>query len=284
MENQEAKSTPKNEVATKQDLTPKKISLDSASYEQLVASNTAQTLQKQLRLTDKQIAKANQSLLALMTDEKLSKCSHTSIMRFAYTTALCDYKHPNAIAGVPYGNSVQAQIQYQGLVEDMQATGHLKSSNVVPIYKGVDYKAFVNEWGYKQLTLPDKIELKDIFENMEVLGYYAVAECDNGKVISCLMSIEQIKQHADSYSVSYRSGKGVWVDSFEKMARKTVQKEVARQFLLEYPFDRIAFALKLDQAVFTEKGVEYQDNPQVVDVKSQPSGTINNVEEAVKVE
>lgn len=253
------------------------LTVENASYEVLIRSNLATTLADKLHLSQVQIAKANQSLLTLLTDEKLKDCSQASKLRFAYTTALYDYKNPNAIAPVPYGNNVQAQLQYQAYVEDMLACGHVVETNCVAIYKDIDYKGFVNQWGYKELVLPEKIELNDIFEEKEILGYYAYAKCDDGRLFSCLMSIAQINEHANRYSKSYKAPEGkknIWKDNFDKMARKTVIKAVARLVMQAFPFDRLAWALTLDQAVLTEQGIEYQDNPNN-DQPAQPK-TIEN--------
>lgn len=241
------------------------LTLENAPYEVLIKSGVATSMAKNLHLTDVQVAKANQSLLTLLTDPKLKDCSQGSKLRFAYTTALYDYKNPNAVAPVPYGDQVQAQLQYQAYMEDMMACGHITETNCIALYEGIDYKGFVNQWGYKELVLPERIDLNDIFEEKKVVGYYAYAKSDDGRVFTSLMSVAQIHQHASRYSKSYGvadNKKNIWKDNFDKMARKTTIKALARIVLQAYPFDRLAWALKLDQAVITENGMEYQDNPQ----------------------
>ena len=254
------------------------LTVENASYEVLISSKLATALAEKLHLSEVQIAKANQSLLTLLTDSKLASCGQASKLRFAYTTALYDYKSPNAIAPVPYGNNVQAQLQYQAYVEDLIACGHVLETNCVALYKGIDYKGFVNQWGYKELTIPEKIELANIFEEKEIVGYYAYAKCDDGRFISCLMSIQAIREHAKRYSKTYNEDKGIWVDNFDKMARKTVIKALARIVLLMFPFDRLAWALTIDQASFTDNGIEYQDNAHAVSESNGEKVIENQVE------
>ena len=260
---------------------PNELTIENAPYEVLIKSGVATSMAKSLHLSETQIAKANQSLLTLLTDPKLIKCSQGSKLRFAYTTALYDYKNSNAVAPVPYGDQVQAQLQYQAYIEDMLACGHILETNCVALYKDQDYKGFVNEWGYRQLELPEKIELKDIFEEKQVIGYYAYAKSDDGRVFTSLMSIAQVEEHAKKYSKSYLvddGKKNIWKDNFDKMARKTVIKALARIVLQAYPFDRLAWALKLDQAVITEQGLEYQDNPQQESVEAVEQSVNNTLE------
>ena len=253
------------------------LTLENAPYEVLIKSQVAQSMATNLHLSETQVAKANQSLLALLNDDKLRDCSQGSKIRFAYATALYNYKHPNAVAPVPYNSNIQAQLQYQAYVEDMLACGHIKEINCLALYKDQKYDGFVNEWGYRELELPEKIKLTDIFEEKEIVGYYAYAKGDDGRVFTSLMSVSQIHEHAKRYSKSYKSENGVWKTNFDKMARKTVIKALARIVLQAYPFDRLAWSLQLDQAVMTENGMEYQDNPtNVGEVEATPSESINN--------
>ena len=62
------------------------------------------------------------------------------------------------------------------------------------------------------------------------------------------------------------------------MARKTVIKALARVVLQAFPFDRLAWALTIDQAVMTDSGMEYKDNPQNDSevVEGQPKESITN--------
>lgn len=243
------------------------LTIEQATYEQLIASNTAQTLQRELHLTETQIAKANLSLMNLLEDSKLVGATQLSKMRFVYKVATLNYKNQNAIAPVKYGNSVMAQPQYQAYLEDMLDSGFVEEANALAIYKGVDYKPKINKWGYKELTLTE-IELKndDLFKDLEVVGYYAYAKCKDGRMITCLMSVKQCEEWAMKYSISQRAFKSgqakssIWNDQFEKMSLKTCIKEAARQVLKYYPYDRLASLVEIDQQVFTDKGTTYADN------------------------
>jgi len=68
---------------------------------------------------------------------------------------------------------------------------------------------------------------------------------------------------------------------FELMAQKTVMKQLLSKYA---PLStELQKAIEYDQAVVSTDGKPtYVDN--ITDVKEKPSGTINNVEQAVKVE
>lgn len=258
------------------------------TIEQVLESTTVQSLGASLHLTPTQTAKANSSVFRLMADTKLSDCNTMSKIRFAYTTALLNYKNINAVAPVAYGKNIQAQIQYQGLIEDLKECEGVEDCNWVKLYKDIDYKPRVNSADCTELELPKEIKLDNPFAKLEVIGYYCYAKCKNGRTYTCVMSVEEAKEWAKKYSISYRkylnkeAKSSIWADYFDDMAIKTCIKRVANRVLKEYPFDRLAKALELDQAVFNESGYEYADNPKEDEIR--PSGTIKNIAEAVDVE
>lgn len=245
------------------------LTIENCSYEVLIGSKTAQTLQKELHLTDTQVAKANLSLMSLLDDPKLAGATQLSKLRFVYKVATFNYKNTNAIAPVKYGNSVQAQPQYQAYIEDMVDSGFVVETNALPIYAGIDYKPKINKWGFKELELQEiKLKNDDLFGKLEVIGYYAYAKCVDDRVITCLMSVKECEDWAMKYSISqraFKSGKAtssIWNDQFDLMALKTCIKSVARQVLKYYPYDRLAKLIEIDQQVFTDKGTTYADNQQ----------------------
>ncbi len=244
------------------------LTIENASYEQLIASNTANALANELHLSETQRVKANHSLLLLLDDSKLEGASQLSKLRYCYRVATLNYKNTNAVAPIKYGTSVQAQLQYQAYIEDMLDCGGVEETNAVVLYKGVDYKPHKNKLGFTELTLPETIELKDPFEKLEVIGFYAYAKCKDGRIATCVKSVQECQDYALKYSISQKAFKkgtaksSIWNDEFETMSLKTCIKAVARQVLKWYPFDRLDNAIQIDQAVFTDKGISYADNPQ----------------------
>lgn len=265
------------------------LTIENAQYEQLIKSNSAKALATELKLTDAQIAKANTALLNLITNDKLYGVSQISKMRFAYRVATLNYKNPNAIAPVKYGKDVQAQLQYQAYIEDALACGGVEEINALPLFKDVDYKPHVNKLGFTELELPQSIKLDNPFEKKEVIGYYAYAKCVDGRVCTAVMSNQELDDWAQRYSISQKAfiegsaKSSIWNSDKEAMCLKTVIKKVARQVLKWFPFDRLSTSLELDQAVFTERGVEYLDNPnnqqKVIDQKPTNNIVIDTGEE-----
>lgn len=237
---------------------------ENIKIEELLNSNLVKNLAQNLQLSRVQIAKANSAVLQMMTDEKLQGTTQISKVRFAYAVAGQNYKNPNAIAPIKYDNAIQAQPQYQAFIEDMLECGGLKNNVFYTyLYKGQTYKAHINKSGFAELEIPETIELKDPFEKLEIIGYYCRADLKDGTTITSVMSVEQFKEHANTYSKAYKSGKfSPYTTNFDLMGLKTVIKAVGREVLKHYPTDRLAKTIQLDMAVFDEQGVSYKDNPQ----------------------
>lgn len=257
----------KNAVAVKQ----------PNNLEELLNGEQVASLGRSLRLTDLQIAKANKAILDMQNDPKLEGTNTMAKVRFAYNVATLNYKNPNAVAPVKYDKGIQAQLQYQALIEDMNECGGLvKKPLFCFLFEGVDYQpTLIGD--YTVLTIPDRLPQADMFNKPKIIGYYCEAETkDYGKITS-VMSVEQVKEWATRYSISFRSGKhSPYTTNFDDMGLKTVIKACARQVLKRYPYDRLAKTIELDFAVFDEEGVSYKDNPQHQEEKPVEKGAVRN--------
>ena len=247
------------------------------SLEELLSGDQVVSLGRSLRLNDTQIAKANKAILDMQNDPKLDGTTTMAKVRFAYNVATLNYKNSNAVAPVKYDKGIQAQLQYQALIEDMNECGGLKKKPLFCfLFEGVDYKpTLVGD--FTVLTIPDKLPQADMFSKPKVIGYYCEAETkDYGKITS-VMSVEQVKEWAQRYSIAFRSGKhSPYTTNFDDMGLKTVIKACARQVLKRYPYDRLAKTIELDFAVFDEEGVSYKDNPQQQEEKPVEKGAVRN--------
>ena len=245
-----------------------KLTVENCSIEQLIASNTAKNLAKGLSLTETQIAKANQALLRMMTDEKLQGASQLSKLRYCYSVAQLNYKNDKAIVPVKYGSGVQAQAQYYAYIEDVIDTGLVNPKNIyaVPLFEKVSYKRYIDAHGNDIVEIPSKIEL-ELFSKPKVIGYYAHIETKDGEIFTSLKSVEDLKNHALLYSISYRAfvdnraKSAIWETNFDAMALKTVIKEACRKFIKLHPVDRLQNLIDIDQKVYEENGASYKDNP-----------------------
>lgn len=101
---------------------------------------------------------------------------------------------------------------------------------------------------------------------LPIIGYVNSFELLNGFKSMLYMSIEEIKQHAEKYSQTYRndlkysskSSKWSNEDDFGKMCEKTVSKlNLSRNGILSVEMQT---AIQADQAVITKDGYRYLDN------------------------
>jgi recombination protein RecT len=178
----------------------------------------------------------------------LQNAEPQSVLNAAVIAATLDLPiNPNLgySAIVPYKDrktgiiSGQFQLMYKGLVELCLRSGQFASLIDEVVYEG-------------QLVRKNKFTGEYIFDEEakksdKVIGYMAYFRLVKGFEKTFYMTIEEVQKHAKTYSQSYSKGYGVWVDSFDVMARKTVLKLLLSKYAPKSI--QMQQAITFDQAV-----------------------------------
>lgn len=202
----------------------------------------------------------------------LQNAEPQSVLNAAVIAATLDLPiNPNLgyAAIVPYNDRktrtcvAQFQLQYKGLVELCLRSGQFASLIDEVVYEGqlVKKNKFTGEYVFDE----------DAKKSDKVIGYMAYFRLVNGFEKTFYMTIEEVQAHAKKYSQSYKSGYGVWADSFDIMARKTALKLLLSKYAPKSI--QMQQAITFDQAVvkndltttetIEEAEVEYIDNEQL---------------------
>lgn len=225
----------------------------------ILASNGIKELANSLSLTPKQINKAKGAALALSSNPNLSKCDPFSLVKYCYEIARYDFSRDDCVYPVPYYDShtgstkVQAQIGFRGFRELAYQSGLYSEINASVVYSD-DKVRRDRETGEIVVEFSESPEAMD----GAVVGYFAFAKDKQGKLISSVyMSKSKMDKHRDQYS---KSKSGPWTTSYEKMALKTVIKQLCGQISTS---PLLNDAIKLDQSVIGGKDEtdKYLDNP-----------------------
>lgn len=225
----------------------------------ILASNGIKELANSLSLTPKQINKAKGAALALSSNPNLSKCDPFSLVKYCYEIARYDFSRDDCVYPVPYYDShtgstkVQAQIGFRGFRELAYQSGLYSEINASVVYSD-DKVRRDRETGEIVVEFSESPEAMD----GAVVGYFAFAKDKQGKLISSVyMSKAKMDKHRDTYS---KSKSGPWTTSYEKMALKTVIKQLCGQISTS---PLLNDAIKLDQSVIGGKDEtdRYLDNP-----------------------
>ena len=229
----------------------------------VLASNGIKELAKNINLTQDQMRKAASNAMRLSADPKLSKCDSFSLAKFCFETARYDFVRDDSVYPVPYGNSVQAQISYKGYVELAMRSGKYREINATVVTTADTIK--VNPLtGKAEVTFCDDYDKR---VQAEPVGYYAYALDKDGKLVACLyMSKAECEKHGHKYSVAYNRGTpSPWKDDFDKMAKKTVIKQMYKDLDVTPLMEQ---AIKTDQYCFSGESSKggYFDNPNSHDV------------------
>lgn len=225
----------------------------------ILASNGIKELANSLSLTPKQINKAKGAALALSSNPNLSKCDPFSLVKYCYEIARYDFSRDDCVYPVPYYDShtgstkVQAQIGFRGFRELAYQSGLYSEINASVVYSD-DKVRRDRETGEIVVEFSESPEAMD----GAVVGYFAFAKDKQGKLISSVyMSKAKMDKHRDQYS---KSKSGPWTTSYEKMALKTVIKQLCGQISTS---PLLNDAIKLDQSVIGGKDEtdKYLDNP-----------------------
>lgn len=202
------------------------------------------------------------NLVALVSNNvKLQECEPTTIM-FAglKATALDLPLDPNLGYAyvIPFRDNkanvtlAQFQIGAKGFVQLSMRSGQFRTLNVSDVREG-EIKSIDRLSG--EITFDWKDDSRN---NLPIVGYVAYIKLINGFEKSLYMTSDEIAKHGQKYSKTYRNG--VWQDNFGAMAEKTVLKRLLSKYA---PLSvEMQQAVKSDQAIITEDGEKYIDQPE----------------------
>lgn len=224
------------------------------SMTQILQSNGAKALAQNLQLTKDQLMKANSAALTLSSNPVLKNCDNYSKLKYCYEIARYNFTRDDCVYPVPYGNSIQAQIGYKGFRELALKSGEYADINCVKVYDCDKVKRDRNTGTILIEFEEDYLKTK----GAKVIGYYAYA-LDKEKREICnskFWTKEECENHGKYYSKTYNSLWGKNEYSFDKMALKTVLKQLTNELKTTPALEN---AKKLDGYVY---GEGYADNPQ----------------------
>jgi recombination protein RecT len=200
------------------------------------------------------------SVLQIATSsDKLQKADPISIYNAAAVAATLDLLLNNNLGFawiVAYGSAAQFQMGWKGYVQLAQRSGQYLKLNVVEVYES-QFKS------WNSLTE----ELKADFEaepSGKVVGYCAYFKLINGFEKVVYWSKDKVNAHGKKYSKSFSFGP--WKDEFDKMAKKTVLKNMLSTWgILSIEMQK---AMVFDQAVIEDveaEEVKYPDSANAVE-------------------
>ena len=218
------------------------------------------TMQAYIKQMENEIKKALPSVItperftrivlsALSANPKLQECTPQSFLGAMMTAAQLGVE-PNTPLGqaylIPYFNGkekrleCQFQLGYKGIMDLAYRSGDVSTIQAHAVYENDE---FVFEFGLdpKLRHIPAKSD------RGAPTHFYAVFRTKDGGYGFEVMSIDDVRQHAQKYSKAFSSGP--WQSNFEEMAKKTVLKKVLKYAPLKSDFVR---GLSADETIKTE--------------------------------
>lgn len=213
-------------------------------------------------------------------DTNLQKCNPMSVIYAAMKSVPVGLPIEGNLgyaAVIPYGENASFQIMRNGWVELAMRTGQVKFIANEVVHKGelVKKNKFTGEYIFDE----------DKKESDEVIGYMAYIKLNNGFEKTIYWTVEEVKAHALRYSQTYKKGYGVWKDSFDAMALKTVLKRLIVKYCPKST--ELQNAIRDDQTVTNKDNIStYADNPSngIDEQGEQPSATAKERAEAIKAQ
>lgn len=196
------------------------------------------------------------ALTAVRATPKLLECDQMSFVAALMQSAQLGVE-PNTGLGqaylIPYGNQVQFQLGYKGLIDLSVRSGQYKAIYAHEVYKE-------DEFSFAYGLHKDLVHVPSTNPEGEPIGYYAVYHLKNGGYDFVYWTKERIEKHAKAFSQAYKSNKSPWKTNYDAMAKKTVLKEV-----LKYAPKSIELQ-KVVEADGTIKNEVSEDMSDVIDV------------------
>ena len=159
---------------------------------------------------------ARMTIQAIYENPEIAKCEPNSIV-FAISEAAKVGLEPDGqkAAFIPYGNRLQYQPMYQGILELCYRTGEYEIITAMPVYEN-------DLFSYRYGLRADLEHIPADDPKGEPVKYYALYKLKNGGFDFKVMSRKAVEKHAKRYSKGYDRKGGAWQTDFDGMALKTV--------------------------------------------------------------
>lgn len=180
------------------------------------------------------------TLSALSSNPKLATTTPQSFLGAMMTAAQLGVE-PNTPLGqaylIPYWNGkakcleCQFQLGYRGLIDLAHRSGEISSIQAHAVYEN-------DEFEYEYGIEPKLVHKPAKSGRGDPVWYYAVYRTKDGGFGFEVMSVDDIRKHAEKYSKSASDGYSPWKTAFDEMAKKTVLKRVLKYAPLKSDFAR----------------------------------------------
>lgn len=228
--------------------------------------------------------RANKMIAAALVigcDPALRNCSPESIGQAVIGVAMMDLSIDKTMGHcylVPYGNGIQLQVGYKGMIQLLFRAGWAIKS--FPVYEcdefdigEIDYLGNTTSFKFKQ-NIDDRNEGDKDWVYQNLRGVYVVAQhADTKDVYSTFVakqSIEKLRKVSPNQKNS-QFPTGIWKDWYESMAIAKAVKVLAKR--LPIGDSRAAIALAIDDKTDIGAAVNYgktADTGMVIDMESTP--------------
>lgn len=225
------------------------------------------TLQDYIRKMESGIAKALPTVItperftrmvlsAVSANKKLGECTPDSFLGAMMQAAQLGLE-PNTPLGqaylIPYRVNgtlkCQFQLGYKGLIDLAYRSGDVSIIQAHTVYAN-------DTFSYQLGLEPELVHKPAMTDRGDPIAFYAVFRTKSGGYGFEVMSVEDVRNHAQQYSKSYKNGP--WQTNFEEMAKKTVLKRALKYAPLKSEFVR---AVAADESVKTELAPDMTDIP-----------------------
>lgn len=203
------------------------------------------------------------ALTALSSNPKLMECDRNSFLGALMNAAQLGLE-PNTPLGqaylIPFKNTkrgiteCQFQIGYKGLLDLAYRSGEVATVQAQIVYEN-------DKFEYELGLEPKLVHIPADGERGAAVRVYAVFKLKNGGYSFEVMSMDDVKRHAQKYSKAFSSGP--WQTNFEEMAKKTVLKKV-----LKYAPIRSDFIVDAVQKDDTAPKYDMDTNEFIIDTES----------------
>jgi recombination protein RecT len=200
-------------------------------------------------------------LSAISTTTQLASCTPSSFLGAMMSAAQLGLE-PNTPLGqayiLPYKNKgvleAQFQLGYKGLIDLAYRSGEVELVQAHIVYANDTFEC---EYG----LAPKLTHIPADTDRGEAIKVYAMFKTKSGGYGFEVMSMDDVKKHAQKYSKSFGLSYSPWATSFEEMAKKTVLKKCLKYAPLKSDFVR---AVVQDETIKTELSDDMYEVPNVV--------------------